>query len=173
MCRVLKQIHFQFIANKNKGWQNSCLCHNITWQNLSMARLASAFPFQIMLTKGEGQAVAPLSPLLWEPQHQHMLQELGPYGSQWRLLKHAQTHQDVSLFRQVLTLLITSWGDTSPSIVKTGGKVPRPPKLSYHRIIGWHMYQLSDSQESKRHKVVCKSANHGRHNVPPVWRDNL
>lgn len=35
-------------------------------------------PFQITLTKGEGQAVAPLSPPLWEPQDQHMLHELGP-----------------------------------------------------------------------------------------------
>lgn len=61
-------------------------------------------PLQITLTKGEGQAVAPLSPRLWEPPAAAHAAELGPCGSQWLLPKHTQTHQDVSLFRQVLTL---------------------------------------------------------------------
>lgn len=90
-------------------------------QNLSMARHVSMFPLQIMLTKGEGQAVPPSSPLLWEPRAPAHVAELGLYGSQWFSAKHTQTHQDVSLFvagshtphhqlRKYVTVHCEDWG---------------------------------------------------------------
>ncbi len=150
---MFSNLFFHRSADKNKGWQSSWLSHNITWQNLSLARLVSMFPCMPILTKGWGQAVAPLSPWLWERQHRHMLQ-----SQDLRLtMAPTQTHTDTP--RRVF---VSAGSHTPPYQLRRfvivhcddWGKVPRPSKLSYHWLIGWDIACLY-SQDKVSYIELC------------------
>lgn len=95
VCKVIK---LMYIAAKNKTKDDETADSVITSRDKPSRLPCFHIPFQIMLTKGEGQAVAPLSPPLWEPQDQHMLQS-------WALrLTMAPTQTRIDTLRRVFVL---------------------------------------------------------------------
>lgn len=147
-----------------------------SWQNLTMARHVSMFPFRSRSQREKVNLLHPCLHCCGNPSTNTCCR-VRLYMAHNGSYPNTQTHQGVSLFWQVLTLFITSWADTSLCIVKIGG---RCHSLLNSHIIGslgdiWINCLLLLPRQSKLYiqvvwlrLLVNKRANHAMHNVPPV-----